>query len=323
MKWGVIGLGKISTTFTREFKFIENATIYIVGSRKMDKAKEFASIHNIPAYGNYDDVVTNNEIDAIYIGTPHSDHYEWVKKALQNGKHVLCEKSITINEKQFLELKALALAKQLMLMDAMWTYFLPATKQAKKWIEEGIIGPIKYTSVEFGYNAPYVLENRLYNPDLAGGALLDIGVYLIYSTFNFLGDEYVEMICRGELAETGVDQSVSIIFDYGDKKSNTFCTIAHKLHNSSFIYGMDGYIELPLFWRATKAIRYNNANEIVEIYDDARQCHGFEYQIKHFMDCVDKKLSESPIVTHQRTQKVMQSMDEIRKRLCVIYPQEK
>jgi predicted dehydrogenase len=319
MKWGVIGLGKITTTFTKEFSLIENASIHMAGSRSLEKAQYFAQTHSIPNFGTYDDVINNKEIQAIYIGTPHSEHFEWTKKALENGKHVLCEKSITVNESQFLVLRDLARENKLMLMDAMWTYFLPATIKAKQWIADGVIGQVKYMSAEFGYDAPYILENRLYNPKLAGGALLDIGVYNIYATFNFLGDDYNEMICRGELSETGVDQSVSILFDYKTKKSNTFCTIAHKLHNSSFIYGTEGYIELPLFWRTNTAIRYNRANEVVERYDDNRECHGFLFQIEHFMDCINNRLLESPIVTHQRTQIVMKTMDEIRRQVGVVY----
>jgi dihydrodiol dehydrogenase / D-xylose 1-dehydrogenase (NADP) len=322
IKWGVIGLGKITTTFTREFKFLENTSIHIAGSRDSAKAKAFAAEHGIPITGTYDEVVLNSEINAVYIGTPHSDHYEWAKKALLNGKHVLCEKSITLNEAQFVELRDIARSKKLMLMDAMWTYFLPATLKSKEWIAKGYLGEVKYVNSEFGYRAEYNLENRLYNPALAGGGLLDIGVYNIYATFNYLGSDYDAMHCFGELAETGVDQSVSFTFDYRSSKANNYCTIANWLRNSTFIYGPDGYIEIPLFWRSNSAILYDKDNNIVEHFNDERLCHGFKYQIDHFMECVQKNYVESPVVTHALTQKVMQTMDEIRRIIGMRYPNE-
>jgi dihydrodiol dehydrogenase / D-xylose 1-dehydrogenase (NADP) len=322
MKWGVIGLGKISNTFAAEFEYLKNTSVHIAGSRDIIKAKEFATKYNIPATGNYDDVVNNNDIQAVYIGTPHSDHYEWAKKALINGKNVLCEKSITLNEAQFVELKDLAISNNLMLMDAMWTYFLPATIKSKEWIQKGCLGEVKYVNSEFGYRAEYNIENRLYNPALAGGGLLDIGVYNVYATFNYLGSEYKEIHCFGELAETGIDQSVSFTFDYGNKKANNYCTIANWLRNSTFIYGPNGYIEIPLFWKTNSAILYDKDNNVVEHFNDERLCHGFKYQIDHFIDCVQKNYTESPVVTHALTQKVMQTMDEIRRRIGVKYPGE-
>ncbi len=323
MNFGVIGLGKISTTFTKEFDFIPDSKIIIAGSRDIEKAKEFCNLYNIPEAGSYEDVINHSGIDAIYIGTPHNSHYELTKAALLAGKHVLCEKSITTDGQQYRELAALAKSKNLFLMDAMWTYLLPPMQQAKKWAVEGKIGKIKLVQIDFSYPAARDFENRIYNPHLAGGALLDIGVYVLYNSFLFLGYDYKTMHCSAEMSPTHIDESVSINFDYGDSKSSLYCSIKHRTISSAYIFGEDGYIIVPLFWKTRSAVRYNNADEIVEEFIDTRLSHGFEFETKHFISCVENGVLDSPILPQSLTQKVMDVMDEVRSKIGLIYPWEK
>jgi dihydrodiol dehydrogenase / D-xylose 1-dehydrogenase (NADP) len=322
MNFGVIGLGKISTKFVLEFQHIEGSTIIMAGSRDLEKAKDYCSEHNIEETGTYHEVIHHPNIEAIYIGTPHHLHYEIAKKALTAGKHVLCEKPITTDAKQYKELISIASEKKLMLMDAMWTYFLPAMVKAKAWANEDKIGKIKYINIDFAFPAVQDLEGRLYNPELAGGALLDIGVYLLYTSFLFAGHEFKSMHCTAELSTTKVDESLSILLDYGNIKSNLYCSIKHKAINSAFIYGENGSIEVPLFWRTSSANLVDHEGLIVEKFIDSRLSHGFEFEINHFIDCVEKKKLESPILTHALTLKVMETMDEIRRRVGVRYPFE-
>jgi dihydrodiol dehydrogenase / D-xylose 1-dehydrogenase (NADP) len=322
MNFGVIGLGKISTKFVLEFEHIKGSTIIMAGSRDLAKAKDYCSEHNIKEFGTYHEVIHHPNIEAIYIGTPHHLHYELAKKALNAGKHVLCEKPITTAAHQYKELIKIATEKNLMLMDAMWTYFLPALVKAKEWADEGRIGKVKYINIDFAFPAVQDLEGRLYNPQLAGGALLDIGVYLLYTSFLFAGMDYKSIQCAAELSSTKVDESLSLQVDYGNIKSNLYCSIKHKALNSALIYGENGSIEVPLFWRTSSAILVDHEGIIVEKFIDPRLSHGFEFEIKHFIDCIEKKRLESPILPHALTLKVMETMDEIRSRIGVVYPFE-
>ncbi len=320
MNFGVIGLGKIGTTFTKEFDFINGSSIVMAGSREPAKAADFANAHGIPAYGSYEDVIHNGQVDAIYIGTPHNTHFEIAKSALEAGKHVLCEKSITTDARQYQILSKLAQSKGLMLMDAMWTYFLPATSRAKSWVTDGSIGKVKYVNIDFGFLAPQNFESRVYNPKLAGGALLDIGVYVIYNAFHYLGDNFIDMHCTAEFSQTSVDESLSIHYDYGDAKANLYCSFKHRTLSTVYIYGELGYIAIPLFWKTKTALRYDSQDQLVEEFIDPRPSHGFEFEIKHFIECIENGSKESPLLPHQLTLKVMDTMDKIRAKIGLVYP---
>jgi predicted dehydrogenase len=312
MNFGVIGLGKITTTFTKEFNFIHGSKIIIAGSRDLDKALAFSTLHGIPEAGRYQDVIDHSNVDAIYIGTPHNTHFEIALQALNAGKHVLCEKSITTDAVQYEVLSKLALSKNLILMDGMWTYFLPAVVKAKSWIDDGAIGKIKYVNIDFAFPAPQNFESRLYNADLAGGALLDIGVYVIYNSFLFLGYNYTTLDCSAEFSQSAVDESLTIRLDYGHAKSNLYCSVKHRTLSSAYIYGESGYIVIPLFWKTKSALRYNDQDQLQEEFIDDRASHGFEFEIKHFISCIEKGEKESPLLPHFLTKKVMETMDYIR-----------
>ncbi len=320
MNFGVIGLGKITTTFTKEFDFVEGSKIIIAGSRDFDKALAFSALHGIPEAGTYEDVIYHANVDAIYIGTPHNTHFEIALQALNAGKHVLCEKSITTDAKQYEVLSKLALSKNLMLMDGMWTYFLPTVVKAKYWADNGVIGKIKYVNIDFAFPAPQNFESRLYNADLAGGALLDIGVYLLYNSFLFLGANYKSLDCSAEFSQSGVDESLTISMDYGHAKSNLYCSIKHRALSSAYIYGESGYIVIPLFWKTKSAQRYDDQDQLQEEFIDDRASHGFEFEIQHFISCIENRAKESPLLPHQLTMKVMETMDDIRSKIGLVYP---
>ncbi len=322
MNWGVIGLGKISHKFASEFELVKDSKILMVGSRETQKAIEFAENYSVPFHGTYDEVLDNDAVNAIYIGTPHPQHFEICKSALLKGKHVLCEKPITINEKEYDELASIAREKDLMLMDAMWTYFLPATKTVKSWIDANRIGRVKYANIHFSFTAIQDESGRLLNPALAGGSLLDIGVYVIYNTFHYFGSDFEDMKCHGLFTHTGVDESINMLFKYKDQLVNGYCSIGHKTECMVEIYGTEGRIKIPLFWKANSCFLLNNEDDIIEEFEDGREGNGFMYQINHFTDCIKNECKESPILPHHLTKKVMNTMDSIRKEIGLKYPME-
>lgn len=178
LTWGIVGAGRIAKQFAQDIQYVSNAKLLAVAARDLKRAQEFADAHAIgTAYGSYAELFNDQTIDAIYIATPHSFHFEQAKAAMLAGKHVLCEKPICVSSDEFSELAAVAKAQGVLLMEAMWTYFLPALRQAKRWVDEGKIGQIKHIKADFGYLAPYEPNSREYDAALAGGSLLDVGIY--------------------------------------------------------------------------------------------------------------------------------------------------
>ncbi|MCF8001894.1 MAG: Gfo/Idh/MocA family oxidoreductase, partial [Halanaerobiales bacterium] len=206
INWGIIGTGFIAQTLADEFKYINQGKITAVASRSREKAEEFTQKNNIEkSYSSYEDLAKDDEIDVVYIATPHNLHFENTLLCLNNNKHVLCEKPIAVNEKQTKEMFKLAKEKELFLMEAMWTYFLPPILKVKEWIEEGKIGDIRLLTARVGINAIKKENKRLFDPALAGGALLDTGIYPVALSNYLLKGKPKDINASSYLGETGID----------------------------------------------------------------------------------------------------------------------
>jgi dihydrodiol dehydrogenase / D-xylose 1-dehydrogenase (NADP) len=178
IKWGIIGAGRISEKFASDFQVVKDAKIVAVAARELNSAQTFAQKHNIAkAYGNYEQLAADPEVDVIYIGTTHNFHFEHTMLCFKQNKHVLCEKPVTVNATQFKTLTEEAARRNLFLMEAMWTPFLPPIIKALEWIAQGKIGHVQLIKADLGFVLNSNPEARLYNPALAGGALLDVGIY--------------------------------------------------------------------------------------------------------------------------------------------------
>ena len=214
IKWGIIGLGGIARKFAKDLNLHSNADILAVASRNLDKATEFAAEFNaLHAYGSYEELLQNKDIDIIYIATPHSHHYENTIMCLNAGHNVLCEKAFAMNSKQVKLMIEKAKEKNLFLMEALWSRFNPAILAAKKEIDDGAIGKLRAVKADFCFNYPYDLESRLVNKSLAGGALLDIGIYPIFLSYLFFGKP-VRMHVDSEYYPNGADNNLVMLFDY-------------------------------------------------------------------------------------------------------------
>lgn len=216
--WGIMATGKIAHTFAKAVNFTEGAKLYACASRNAEKATEFAAQYGAEkSYGSYEELVADKDIDVIYIATPMSCHYENVKLCFEHGKNVLCEKSITINSVQLRELIGIAKEKKLFFMEAMWTKCLPAFRKAKEWVDEGRIGTIKAIRADFSNAVEFNPEDRLFRPELGGGALLDLSVYPLSFITSFLGFEPKEIHSAVNIDRLGVDMDEAVIMQ--DRKS--------------------------------------------------------------------------------------------------------
>ena len=318
--WGIIGPGRIAKKFAECLTVVDDAILYGVASNNRERADNFVKENNgKKAFYSYEDLVNDENVDAIYIATPHRFHFEQAKLALNAGKPVLCEKPITVNATETKQLIDLAKSKNLFLMEALWTRYLPIYKVIRSWMEEGLIGEVKLLNSTFGYNFPRELKDRKFNHEIAGGGLLDLGVYSIAISQWVLRKDPISFSASGFLGETNVDEMLAVNLDYGNGVLSQFsCNLLSKNENDFVIYGSKGYIRIhEMFWGPTKATLYVDDKEITE--ERPFRATGFEYQIEEAIECINSGRLESEEMTQERTLATMELMDNIRKQIGLKY----
>ena len=322
-KWGVISPGRIAHTFAKALKAVPDANIHAVASSSQERADAFAKEYDVPnAYDDYAALVANPDVDAVYIASLHQQHYGHTLMALEAGKAVLCEKPFTVNAKETKELLDLAAEKKLFLMEAVWTRYLPIYKTIRKWLDKGKIGDVTLLQSSFGFNPGRDERGRLLNPDLAGGTLLDIGIYPITVSQWVMGSNPISFTAHALIGSTGVDESLSVNLIYeNDIVSQFTSTFLTNAENAFYIYGSKGHIRISAnFWGATEARLVVDGK--AKTKTKPFKINGFEYQIKEAMRCVEEGLLESPAMPHTDTLATMTLMDNIRNEVGVKYPFE-
>lgn len=312
IRWGIVSAGNIAGTFASDIAHASNACAVAVAARNLDSAEAFAATHGIArAYEGYDALYRDPDIDAIYVATPHTLHLPNSRDALQAGKAVLCEKPLTTSAAECRELIDVAASTGVYLMEAMWTWFLPALRQAKRWVDEGRIGELQHIKAELGYPKAYDPESRLYDPSLAGGCLLDMGIYPIAIARLFTNRAPDDMQIVARMAPNGVDDDVAMLFDYGDCTASLACSFRSKLPNTAYVIGTEGYVEIPHGWSARECHLYEIDNKIDSFTDD-RAGSGFEFQIAAVSDDVLAGRQQSDVVPHDASLAFQEDMDRVR-----------
>lgn len=325
IKWGILGTGRIAHVFAEGLAKLDDAEITAAASRTRQKAEDFAQIFNINrAYSSYQQLADDPDIDIIYIATPHSLHMENTIMCLNAGKAVLCEKSFAVNAGQVKKMIQTARAKNLFLAEAMWTRFLPVIVQVRKWLNEKAIGRVKMLMADFGFDCRSNGPDRLLNPNLAGGALLYVGIYPVSFASMVFGRQPEKITSLAHIGDTGVDEISSMIFgyDHGQLAALT-CAVKAKTKNEALIIGSKGSISIPNFWSATEAA--------LQIYDaEPRTINlpwqnpktGLDYQAVAAMDCLRNRKTESDVMPLGESLQIMETMDKIRKQWGLKYPFE-
>jgi predicted dehydrogenase len=323
IRWGIIGPGRIADKFGQGVRAVKSASLQAVASRSLERGKQFAKTFRVPqVYGSYQELVDDSEVDAVYIATPHRFHYEQVRLCLEAGKHVLCEKPLTVNTLESEQLFPLAKQRDLFLMEAMWTYFLPIYKQVGEWLDAGTIGELKLMHSTFGFRAARDEKDRWLNPKLAGGALLDIGIYNLAVSMWAARQEVSAFDVRGQIGETGVDELVAGTLEFPNGVLSQFvCTLKNRTHNDFTIYGSKGHIVIHSpFWAATRATLVTESEE--KTVTRAYKAGGFEFEIDEACRCIGAGILESPVMPHRQSLASMRLMDAIRKEIGLFYPFE-
>ena len=320
INWGILGPGKIASKFATTLNRLEDAKIHAVASRSIDKARNFADQYGISkAYGSYDEMLDDPDLDVVYIATPHTFHFKQTIMCLNKGIPVLCEKPITINSLQLKILTDLAIRNKTFMMQALWTRFLPSISTTLETIKSGKIGPIKVIEADFGFKADYDPYSRLFNPELGGGSLLDIGIYPLFLSLLLKG--YPDTISAVDVkSSTGTDESVAISLGYRDGAiASLFCTFAANTGTKASIFCENGQIHLNNRWFAPASMQIKfNGEDPEDIDFDFTSKTGYEGEATEVMRCINQGLIESPMLSHDFSMKLMKLLDEIRK-ICKIY----
>lgn len=313
IRWGIMGAGWISGKFASDLKHAQGAELVAVASQSAERAKSFAAEYGIPrAYDNYEEFAADPDIDIVYIGTLHPMHKDCALCCLRAGKAVLCEKPFTMNAAEAEELIQTARENNVFLMEAMWTRYLPAIVQARKWIEAGEIGEIKSVTANFSFDIGWQPEHRLLNKELGGGSLLDAGIYPISFASMVFGKQPDRIASSAHIGATGVDERFSALFVYdGDRTALLNGGVRLMMRNEAYIYGTSGYIHVPNFLAAREAF-LRRADGVDISFKDKRETHGYLFEAEEAMRCLREGLLESPVMPLAETLEIMRTMDALR-----------
>ncbi len=322
--WGILGPGKIAHQFAKGLSVTSQGVLYAVGSRDSGRAGDFAMEYGaLESYGSYDELIHDEKVDIIYIATPHHRHYELTKKCLEAGKAVLCEKPATINARQFSELAELSRKKKVFYMDALWTRFLPTITRTMEYIREGALGEVKVVTADFGFKTEFHPSGRLFNPEMGGGSILDIGIYPVFLSLLVLGvPEKIKAV--SVIGETGVDESCSMAFSYrSGAAANLLSTFLAHTPTSAVISGTSGRIVINSRWfRPSSLTVLREGREPEEITFKTRM-NGYEYEAEEVMRCLEAGKTESDLLPLDFTLQLMQLLDAVREEAGVKYQEDR
>lgn len=314
IRWGYMGAGRIAGWFATGMSVLEDAELYAIASRTLEKGENFAKEYGFTkAYGSYDEMLNDSKVDIVYVATPVAEHYSCVKKCFEAGKHVLCEKSLTVNAAQAMELIAMGREKNLFFMEAAWTKCQPVFLKIKEWVESGLIGEVQGIDACF-----YTLAgegHRLYKHELAGGALLDLGFYPVMYACTMMGHEPKRIISHTIMGEKRVDYLDSIVLEYEDGRfAHLSCGLGPERRVSAYILGTKGRISLndEFFFQATKVTAYDFDNRVLAEFDGPFLKNGYEFEAIEAMECLRAGLKESPKIPLDDTLAVLKILDVCR-----------
>lgn len=323
IKWGIIGLGTIAHQFANDLMLVEEAELVAVASRNLEKAQEFAKEYDCKkAYDSYDAIINDPEIDILYVATPHNSHAALTIKALQNNKHVLCEKPLALNYDDALQMINASKENHKFFMEAFWTRFNPSFREAFSKIKNGEIGEVKYINADFAFCANLEgIGNRNTDLKLGGGALLDIGVYPLFLCYIVLGIPN-EILAKSNFHKTGADVQTSMILQYENAQAILHASFVSTSNIKATINGTKGRINLNTLWHEAQSYTLNVDNNEEEILLPTKG-KGFTYEIEECQQCIKENRIESELWSHQNSLELIKIVDQVRSQIGLEYPSSK
>jgi len=323
VRWGILATGGIAHSFTRDL-LLHGHRVTAVASRSQPKADAFAAELGIArAHGSYDALVADPEVDVVYVATPHNAHAENALAALANGKHVLVEKAFTVSAAEARAVVEAARANDLIVLEAMWTRFLPHMEFVRSVVRSGRLGEVRSLHADHTQRLSSDPTHRLNDPRLAGGALLDLGVYPLSFAHDVLGPP-VEVTARATLRDTGVDASVATVLRHADGTvSTSFSSSETRGPNTATVLGTEGRIDIDPVWYSPAAVTVRGADgEVLERFDQPVSGRGMQYQAAELERLHAAGETSSPLMTPEESVAVMVTMDKVRRQIGVRYPWE-
>jgi predicted dehydrogenase len=323
IRWGILGAGGIAHEFTTDL-LATGLTVTAVGSRTPGKAEAFAATHGIPnVHTSYESLVADPEVDAIYVATPHPMHAADATLALNAGKHVLVEKAFTLNQTEAQQIVDLADSKGLVILEAMWTRFLPHVVRLRELIAEGVIGEVRTVIADHNQSLPTNPEHRLQDPKLGGGALLDLGIYPVSFAWDMLGAPTTVHAISSPTA-TGVDRQTAILLGYEDGQQAVLHTALDTAGpNTASVIGTKGWVAIEkTFYAPTNFTVYATDGSVIERYESEVASRGMQFEAMELEKRVAEGLTEDSVLTPSETIAIMSTLDEIRRQIGLVYPGE-
>ena len=323
MKLGIIGVGGIGETTAPTLAAMEEIECYAVASRTLERAQNFAAKHGFEkAYGSYEELLGDPEVELVYVATPHSHHYEHMMMSLERGKPVICEKAFTMNAAQAKRVAEFAREKGLFAAEAIWPRYMPSRAIIDRVIESGVIGKVNTLTANLSYVIGGV--RRIREPELAGGALLDIGVYGLNFALMHFGEDIERVESSVQMTDTGVDAMETITLFYRDGR---MAVLTHSIYARSdrkgIIHGDKGYIVVENINNPQSVTVYDLEDKVVEQYEIPPQISGYEYEFAEAVRCIREGKTESESMPLGRSVFLMELMDTLRRSWGLVYPQER
>lgn len=311
IRWGIIGLGKIANKFATDLASIKNVELVAVASRNIQNANNFAEKHNAKkAYSSYEELAKDNNVDAVYIATPHSFHKEHAILCLQNKKAVLCEKPFAMNLSEVTEMIEAAKENNVLLMEALWSFFLPHFTYVLDLVKSEKFGKLKNLEADFGFHTPYNTDSRLFKKELGGGSLLDIGIYPIFAALATLGEPDA-IDASATFFENGADASCDMVFQYKNAKATLKSTLLEETPSIAILKFEKAIVKLNRQFHQSSSITIiqNNTEEIINF--DFKTL-GYSFETEHFNSLLRAGEKESNMMTFEFSKNLINTLDKVR-----------
>lgn len=323
LRWGIVGPGRIARSVIADFEHVPGSVVTAVASRSHDRADAFAQEFGIPiAHGSYRAIIDDAGVDVLYIATPHPQHLAIAVAGMRAGKAVLVEKSLTATAAGAGQLIDAARSEKVFAMEAMWTRFQPAIVAARDLIADGAIGEVRTVQADLGVQREFDENDRLFNKDLAGGVMLDLGVYVVSLAQHFLGTP-TSLDVTGSLASTGVDLEAALLLGYGDGRAATLtCSLRGPSPGAARIVGTDGWIDIPPRFHHPTSLVLNRPGRDPQTIDAPALGAGYSHELIEVSDCIRAGQSESAIMPLEDSLAVQRLLNDACERLGVFHAED-
>jgi predicted dehydrogenase len=325
IRWGILGTGLIASAFAEAVKHLPDAQVTAVGSRSQDSADRFGEKYNIPhRHPTYEGLAHDSQVDAIYISTPHPMHKDNMLLCLNAGKAVLCEKPFTMNAAEAKIAIDLAREKKLFLMEAMWTRYIPAMVKVRELLASGAIGDVRMLIADFGFRAPFDPAHRLFAPELGGGSLLDVGVYVVSLASMVFGGAPSRVTADAELGLTGTDDQMAAVFGYANGALAMLSSaVRTETPQEAIISGTEGVLRIHRQWWRPQRLTITRVGQADEHFEIPYAANGYQYEAAEVGRCLEQGLLESPVMPLDETMTIMETLDRVRAVFGLVYPFER